>query len=65
VLLGVFGGVFAFGFIGVFLGPIFLAVGWSVGQWWLASSRASAGQPLLILSTAAEKVPAKSGNEQQ
>jgi predicted PurR-regulated permease PerM len=65
VLLGVFGGVFAFGFIGVFLGPIFLAVGWSVGQWWLASSRASAGQPLLILSTAAEKLPAKSGNEQQ
>ncbi len=68
VLLGVFGGVLAFGFIGVFLGPIFLAVGWGVGQWWLASARATnahpPGVPVLIHDTA-EKVPAKSGQEQQ
>ena len=64
VLLGVFGGVLAFGFIGVFLGPIFLAVGWGVGQWWLASAQ-GAGQPVLILGTGAEKLAAKSGQEQQ
>ncbi len=34
VFLGVFGGVFAFGFIGVFLGPTLLAVGNSVLQDW-------------------------------
>jgi predicted PurR-regulated permease PerM len=68
VLLGVLGGVLAFGFIGVFLGPTFLAVGWGVGQWWLASSRQIAtqapGSPVLIRG-AAEKLPAKSGQEQQ
>jgi predicted PurR-regulated permease PerM len=64
VLLGVFGGVLAFGFIGVFLGPIFLAVGWGVGQWWLASAQ-GAGQPVLILGTGADKLAAKSGQEQQ
>jgi predicted PurR-regulated permease PerM len=64
VLLGVFGGVLAFGFIGVFLGPIFLAVGWGVGQWWLASAQ-GAGQPVLILGTGAERLAAKSGQEQQ
>jgi predicted PurR-regulated permease PerM len=68
VLLGVFGGVLAFGFIGVFLGPIFLAVGWGVGQWWLASSRLivaqTPGSPTLIHG-AGEKLPAKSGHEQQ
>jgi predicted PurR-regulated permease PerM len=69
VLLGVFGGVLAFGFIGVFLGPIFLAVGWGVGQWWLESERATAAQPpgvpVLIHGAGPEKPPAKSGNEQQ
>jgi predicted PurR-regulated permease PerM len=68
VLLGVFGGVLAFGFIGVFLGPIFLAVGWGVGQWWLASARVAAvhppGMPVFIHDMA-EKPPAKSGHEQQ
>ena len=50
------------------VGPIFLAVGWGVGQWWLASARATTahppGVPVLIHDTA-EKVPAKSGQEQQ
>lgn len=66
VLLGVFGGVLAFGFVGVFLGPIFLAVGWGVGQWWLASSRLpqSTGSPVPIRS-AVEKASPKSGQEQQ
>lgn len=38
VLLGVLGGIFAFGFIGIFLGPTLLAVGYSLLQWWLAPS---------------------------
>jgi predicted PurR-regulated permease PerM len=65
VLLGVFGGVLAFGFIGVFLGPIFLAVGWGVGQWWLASSRQLSTQAVVPLRGEQEKPPAPSGQEQQ
>ena len=34
VLLGVFGGVIAFGFIGVFLGPTLLAIGFALIQDW-------------------------------
>ena len=36
VLLGVLGGVVAFGFIGVFLGPVLLAVGYALLQEWAA-----------------------------
>lgn len=36
VFLGVFGGVIAFGFIGIFLGPTLLAVGYSLIQEWSA-----------------------------
>jgi predicted PurR-regulated permease PerM len=43
VLLGVLGGVVAFGFIGVFLGPTLLAIGYALLQDWSAvRSRASA-----------------------
>ena len=35
VVLGVFGGAIAFGFIGLFVGPALLAVGWSVTKKWL------------------------------
>ncbi len=68
VLLGVFGGVLAFDVIGVFLGPIFLAVGWGLGQWWLASSRASAKPlyaPSLLHDAASDKPSGRSGQEQQ
>jgi predicted PurR-regulated permease PerM len=34
VLLGVLGGPIAFGFIGVFLGPVLLAVGFALLQEW-------------------------------
>lgn len=34
VFLGVLGGVLAFGFIGVFLGPILLAVGYTLLMEW-------------------------------
>jgi len=33
-LFGVMGGVFAFGFVGVFIGPTLLAVGFSLIQEW-------------------------------
>jgi len=35
VVLGVFGGAIAFGFIGLFVGPALLAVGWNVTKAWL------------------------------
>jgi predicted PurR-regulated permease PerM len=35
VFLGVMGGVYAFGFVGIFLGPTLLAVGLSLLQQWL------------------------------
>ena len=37
VLLGVLGGAIAFGFIGVFLGPVLLAVGYALSMEWAAS----------------------------
>lgn len=36
VLFGVMGGVLAFGFVGVFIGPTLLAVGFSLIQEWIA-----------------------------
>jgi len=46
VLLGVFGGVVAFGFIGVFLGPVLLALGFAlIKEWAGASPTASAKAP--------------------
>jgi predicted PurR-regulated permease PerM len=38
VLLGVLGGVVAFGFIGVFLGPVLLAVGYALLHAWIQES---------------------------
>ena len=40
IVLGVFGGVIAFGFIGVFIGPPVLAVGLTLVQLWIARSEA-------------------------
>jgi predicted PurR-regulated permease PerM len=34
VFLGVFGGVIAFGFVGIFIGPTLLAVGLALAQRW-------------------------------
>ena len=36
ILFGVLGGAIAFGFIGVFLGPTLLAVGYRIVQEWFA-----------------------------
>jgi predicted PurR-regulated permease PerM len=40
VFLGVLGGVVTFGFIGVFLGPVLLAIGFSLAKEWSASALA-------------------------
>lgn len=37
VLLGVFGGILAFGFVGIFLGPTLLAVGFNLVRSWTAA----------------------------
>jgi predicted PurR-regulated permease PerM len=39
VFLGVLGGIIAFGFIGIFLGPTLLAVGYTLLQQWMAPNR--------------------------
>lgn len=54
ILFGVLGGAIAFGFIGVFLGPTLLAVGYRVVQEWLSRKSARANEPV------AEPVPAAS-----
>jgi predicted PurR-regulated permease PerM len=46
ILLGVLGGVIAFGFIGVFLGPTLLALGYSlISEWTSSRDATSAGEP--------------------
>jgi predicted PurR-regulated permease PerM len=45
VLLGVLGGVIAFGFIGVFLGPVLLAVGYALVKQWAVDTNADAPAP--------------------
>ena len=41
VVLGVFGGAVAFGFIGLFVGPALLAVGWSLVKAWVGDETAA------------------------
>jgi len=41
VVLGVFGGAIAFGFIGLFVGPALLAVAWSMTKAWLDQPQAT------------------------
>jgi predicted PurR-regulated permease PerM len=45
VLLGVFGGVLAFGFIGIFLGPTLLAVGYSLTRRWVGAATPTGAPP--------------------
>jgi predicted PurR-regulated permease PerM len=43
IFLGVFGGVLAFGFIGVILGPVLLALGVALGHAWVSAREARGG----------------------
>ncbi len=45
VLMGVFGGLFAFGFMGLFLGPTLLAVAYSLVSDWIASNQPKIEHP--------------------
>jgi predicted PurR-regulated permease PerM len=40
IFFGVLGGALAFGFIGVFLGPTLLAVGWRLVEEWVSAGSA-------------------------
>jgi predicted PurR-regulated permease PerM len=44
VLLGVLGGIVAFGFIGVFVGPVLLAIGYALAKEWSEATSASPGE---------------------
>jgi predicted PurR-regulated permease PerM len=44
ILLGVMGGILAFGFMGIFLGPIFLVVGGVLLRQWMTAKRAAQNQ---------------------
>ncbi len=41
IALGVFGGILAFGFVGIFLGPVILALALTLVEGWSAQSRAT------------------------
>ncbi len=45
IVLGVFGGIIAFGFIGIFIGPPMLAVGLTLIQLWTSKSRVQIASP--------------------
>ena len=45
VFLGVFGGVIAFGFVGIFLGPTLLAVGYELARYWATQVETSQAPP--------------------
>ena len=45
IVLGALGGVVAFGFIGIFIGPPVLAVGLTLLQFWIARTRVAPDTP--------------------
>lgn len=45
ILLGVFGGIMNFGFLGIFIGPAILALGYSLVMVWLEKDAIKAGKP--------------------
>jgi len=59
--MGVLGGLMAFGFIGVFLGPVILAIGYSLLAEWM-NPLAQAGQQ--DAATPAETGPPEAASKQ-
>jgi predicted PurR-regulated permease PerM len=45
ILAGVIGGLFAFGLVGIFVGPVVLAVGWTLMSAWIGDDDPLAGEP--------------------
>jgi predicted PurR-regulated permease PerM len=48
ILLGVIGGVIAYGLVGLFIGAVVLAVGWVLLREWLDEPEASATDPATL-----------------
>jgi predicted PurR-regulated permease PerM len=52
IFLGVLGGVLAFGFIGVILGPVLLALGLALGRAWISAQDPALGEATGALAAA-------------
>jgi predicted PurR-regulated permease PerM len=53
IFLGVLGGVLAFGFIGVILGPVLLALGVALGRTWINARNPAVAEATGAVATAA------------
>lgn len=63
IFLGVIGGVLAFGFIGVILGPVLLALGVSLGRAWISTRSSDVPEATAVAATAVVAAAAQSENE--
>ncbi|MEO8186486.1 MAG: AI-2E family transporter [Burkholderiaceae bacterium] len=63
IFLGVLGGVLAFGFIGVILGPVLLALGVSLGRAWITTRNSDVPEATAATATAVVAAAAQSENE--
>ncbi|MCY1283056.1 hypothetical protein D9M70_319180 [compost metagenome] len=57
VLLGVFGGLVAFGFMGLFLGPTLLALAYSLVNDWIAHDPSLPPKPVLVVEPVLPEEP--------
>ncbi|MBC8120003.1 MAG: AI-2E family transporter, partial [Burkholderiaceae bacterium] len=63
IFLGVLGGVLAFGFIGVILGPVLLALGVSLGRAWITTRNSDVPEATAATAAAVIAAAAQSENE--
>ena len=63
IFLGVLGGVLAFGFIGVILGPVLLALGVSLGRAWITTRSGDVPEAAAATATAVIAAAVQSENE--
>ncbi|HVG03941.1 MAG TPA: AI-2E family transporter [Burkholderiaceae bacterium] len=63
IFLGVLGGVLAFGFIGVILGPVLLALGVSLGRAWISTRNSEVPGAAAATATAVVAAAVQSENE--
>ncbi len=58
IFVGVIGGLFAFGLVGIFVGPVVLAVAWTLLEAWLGEGDSAAAQALAVSPPADDAAPA-------
>ncbi|MGH6610776.1 MAG: AI-2E family transporter, partial [Burkholderiaceae bacterium] len=63
IFLGVLGGVLAFGFIGVILGPVLLALGIALGRAWISTRSGQFPEATGAAATAVIAAAAQTENE--